>query len=323
MTETIKNKGLILNIQRMSTEDGPGIRTTVFFKGCSLSCKWCHNPESISWKKEIQWIETRCIGCNTCINKCQSGALSMTDDGIKIDRAKCILCLSCANECPTLALEVKGEEWELQNLVDEVIKDRAYFGKSGGGVTVSGGEALLQPVFVSNFLEKLKGLGIHTAVDTCGMCSKEALQMVLPYTDLVLYDIKLMDPKAHDRYTGQSNERILDNISFIAEMMKSSQKPKELWIRTPIIPGATANTDNIKSIGSFITLNLKDYVSRWDLCAFNNLCRDKYRRMDMEWMFSKAELMEKEEMENLAKNATESLVNPEIVHWSGAIKTME
>lgn len=318
-----KTKALILNIQRMSTEDGPGIRTTVFFKGCSLSCAWCHNPESISGHKEIQWIETRCIGCKNCIRVCKNEALMPEKEGIRIDRDKCKRCLTCANECPGLALEIKGEDSELQSLVKEVLKDKAYFEKSEGGVTVSGGEPLLQYRFVSGFLEILKHEGVHTAVDTCGMCSPDALEDVLAFTDLVLYDMKLMDSGLHKRYTGSGNNVILQNLLTIGELMRKSNTPKELWIRTPVIPGATADDENIRKIGEFIAQNLKDVVSRWDLCAFNHLCRDKYRRLDKEWVFKDTKLLSRDEMEHKAKIARDSGVNPDIVHWSGAVRLEE
>lgn len=316
-------KALILNIQRMSTEDGPGIRTTVFFKGCRLACAWCHNPESIAHFKEIQWVETKCIGCKTCIDNCINGALLMSDTGIEIDREKCMRCLKCADACPTLAIEVKGEEWSIDNLVREVIKDRSYFEKSGGGVTVSGGEALLQGEFVCEFLQRLTVLKIHTAVDTCGMCSEDTIRGAMPYTDLVLYDIKLMDSVLHKKFTGHSNERIIKNLLLIAEIMRKNQKPKEIWVRTPIIPGATDVKDNIYKIGNFIKENISDVVTRWDLCAFNNLCRDKYKMLYIEWLFNDTKLVLKEEMEAIAEIASIAAKSKDLVHWSGATRLVE
>lgn len=320
MGSSIESKALVLNIQRMSTEDGPGIRTTVFFKGCSLSCAWCHNPESIACYKEIQWVETRCIGCKSCIKLCPNSALNEEKEGIRIDRDRCKRCLKCANECPALAIEVKGEEWELNSLVKEVVKDKSYFEKSCGGVTVSGGEPLVQYEFVSKFFKELKGKGIHTALDTSGMCSIKALEDVLPYTDLVLFDIKLMDPVLHRKYTGKINEDILKNLLKVAEMIKNNKMPRELWIRTPIIPEITDCYENIKKIGEFIAGNIGDVISRWDLCAFNNLCRDKYIRLNVEWAFKDSDLLSKDEMENIAEYARKTGVDPDIVHWSGVTR---
>lgn len=244
----------------------------------------------------------------------------MLDEGITIDRQRCIRCFVCAEECPAAALEVKGEEWEIEKLARETLKDRAYFEKSKGGVTASGGEAMTQADFVSRFFSYLKEKGIHTALDTCGMCTKEAFEKVMPYTDLVLYDLKLMDSPLHKNFTGRPNETILKNSLLVADAMRVKGNPKELWIRTPMIPDVTANDDNIGAIGRFIAANLDDVVSRWDLCAFNNLCHDKYRILGREWLFSETELMKKEEMNHYAALAAGTGVKPEIVHWSGATR---
>lgn len=308
---------LLLDIQRMSTEDGPGLRTTVFFKGCSLSCAWCHNPESILVKREVQWLENRCIGCRSCVKVCRNSALHGEETGIKIDRKRCKSCLSCVAVCPANALEAKGETWSIEKLVYEVLKDRVYFQKSGGGVTASGGEALLQMEFVAEFFERLKAEGIHTALDTAGCVPVEYIERVLPYTDLLLYDIKLMDSAAHRKFTGRGNEEVLRNLLYSAEFIRKNKQPI-LWIRTPVIPGATAYPENIEAIGRFISENLADVIERWDLCAFNNLCRDKYRRLDRDWQFKDTPLMKKSEMEMLAEAARKSGVKEGIVHWSGA-----
>ncbi len=310
----------ILEIQRMSTEDGPGIRTTVFFKGCSLRCTWCHNPESIAMHPQLHWIGNRCIGCRTCLDTCRNQALTLTDAGMMIDRTKCGSCGDCAKECPSTALELMGEKWKLDALVAEVIKDKAYFDKSEGGITISGGEPTLQPQFAAAFLKALKGKGIQTALDTCGCCSQEALEMILPYTTMVLFDLKEMDNERHKQLTGSDNDKILNNLIFVAGFMKSHVHPKTLWIRTPIIPGATGTEDNIRAIGAYIAENVSHAVTRWELCAFNNLCKDKYHRLDLIWDFEKTELNRREDMEHLAEIARNSGVNPDIVHWSGSTR---
>lgn len=309
-----------LNIQRMSTEDGPGLRTTIFFKGCSLSCEWCHNPESISSFKEIQWVKPKCIGCKSCIEACQFNAIKMAKRELKIERDICKRCLKCAEVCPTLAIEVKGENWKLSEIVSELLKDKAYFKKSNGGVTASGGEASLQSYFVSRLFRELKANGVSTALDTCGNCSEEALIRIIGHTDIVLYDLKLMDGKLHKKFTGSSNELLLKNAEHIANYVRKNNNQLRLWIRTPIIPNTTAFDQNIKEIGKFISEKLNGVVERWDLCAFNNLCRDKYKRLDMDWVFKQTELLSKEEMVHFAKVAKKSVINPEIVHWSGATK---
>jgi pyruvate formate lyase activating enzyme len=313
-------EALVLEIQRMSTEDGPGIRTTVFFKGCGLKCVWCHNPESISPHPQVHWISSRCIGCKTCLEVCPNGALSFAQDGILIDRGVCKGCGSCAGECPSNALELLGKKWALDSLIAEAVKDRAYFEKSGGGVTVSGGEPVVQARFVAAFFMGLRKAGIHTALDTCGLCGRDVLDSLLPHTNMVLYDMKEIDSDRHRRFTGSPNEAIFENLIHVSEYMRTYGQPEQLWVRTPVIPGATAREDNIRGIGEFIASHLGDSVSRWDLCSFNNLCRDKYVRLGLEWSFKNAELLTKEFMEELAEVARGSGVDPDIVRWSGSTK---
>ena len=313
----------ILEIQRMSTEDGPGIRTTIFFKGCSLNCTWCHNPESISAHPQVHWIENRCIGCKTCLEVCPEGALTFSEDGNSIDRDLCTGCGVCAQECPAAALELLGTRWGIENLIAEVTKDSAYFEKSGGGITLGGGEPTLPARFNERILKELKDRHIHTALDTCGLCARKELEKLLPYTDLLLYDIKEMDPAKHKSFTGSTNAAILGNILHVRDWMQSRGYPKELWVRTPIIPGATATEENIRDIGRFIVANLDGYVSRWELCAFNNLCKDKYLRLNLNWGFKDGGLLSKSFMEKLAAIARNSVSNPDIVFWSGSTKLEE
>jgi pyruvate formate lyase activating enzyme len=311
-------KAVTLDIQRLSTEDGPGLRTTVFFKGCNLACAWCHNPESIALKKQVQWLETRCIGCRLCLAVCGREALSMDENGIRRDREKCLLCAACAEACPARAQEIKGTEWELAALVREVLKDRAYFG-SEGGVTVSGGEALLQIAFVEKFLAALKKQGVHTAVDTAGLLPRSVLERVLPWTDLILLDLKLMDAVAHKKFTGADNGLILRNAEFLAARRREGGP--ELWIRTPMIPGATDTAANVAAIGRFIGEKLQNAPARWELCAFNNLCADKYRRLDMDWQYAGVPPLREAEMEALYSVARQSGARPDMVRRSGATRT--
>ncbi|HSA13414.1 MAG TPA: glycyl-radical enzyme activating protein [Spirochaetota bacterium] len=317
MTEAKKTTGLVLNIQRMSTDDGPGLRTTVFLKGCSLACSWCHNPESISFHKEVQWIETRCINCKTCIAACPKQAITDTGPGLSIDRSACDACGECVSECPTCAMEILGAEWGALSLADEVEKDRSFFGETGG-VTVSGGEPTAQADFTAAFLMHCRARGIHTALDTCGQCSRSALETILPHADMVLYDLKEIDPGLHKRFTGAANDKILENIRYVAGYC--ADRNIGLWVRTPVIPGATARDENIAGIGAFISANLHGTVQRWELCSFNNLCRDKYRRLDLGWEFAHEQLLGRDMMEHYAEVAKKSGVDPLIVHWSGATR---
>ncbi len=313
----------IFQIQRMSTEDGPGIRTTVFFKGCSLACRWCHNPESISPAFQVTWTGSRCIGCLTCIDLCPNRALEAGKDGIRISRDKCAGCGTCVKECPGGALEMHGRLVGLDELVAEVIKDRAYFEASGGGVTASGGEPVLQAGFVSAFFKKLRGAGIDTALDTSGMCGFDALESILGHTVLVLFDLKIMDPEKHSLFTGKDNKRILENFRKTVTYIANHLYPREVWVRTPVIPGATDTVENIAAIGRFIRENGSGVVTRWDLLAFNDLCADKYMRLGMGWDFAGTGKITQDHLEYLADAAGRAAGDPGIVVASGATRLEE
>ncbi len=310
---------LVLEIQRMSTEDGPGLRTTIFLKGCPLACTWCHNPESIPRAPQIHWIGSRCIGCRLCLATCPRGALSEGPDGIIIDRDVCQGCGACVEECPSTALELLGTTWTVDALVDEIAKDRAFFERSGGGVTISGGEPTLQADATEALLRALRGQGLHTALDTCGLTAWETLARLLPDTDLLLYDLKVIDPALHREFSGADNSMILENLRRAC----AAKSDTSIWIRTPIIPGATATHATIKGIGAFLASLPAGAVTRWEFCAFNNLARDKYARLGLDWAFADASLMTADEMEALAVTARTTGLDPAIVHWSGATRGEE
>jgi len=287
----------ILNYQRMSTEDGPGLRTTLFVKGCPLRCAWCHNPESIDLSSSVEWIKVRCIGCQSCKSSCPNGAVTAETEGIKIDAEKCARCFKCVEACPTGALERRGEELSVEEVFGELIKDKAYFGAQGG-VTLSGGEIMLQSREAAELLKMLKDAGISTAIDTSGFCKREDIERVLPYTDLVLYDLKLADSARHEKWTEVPNERILENFEYLDEIRRT--RPNlGLWVRTPIIPGATDDEENIRALARIV----RDRVERWELCAFNNLCRDKYERIYKDWEFKQEGLITREHMQRLVEAA--------------------
>jgi pyruvate formate lyase activating enzyme len=318
---TVELSAPVLNIQRMSTEDGPGLRTTVFLKGCSLGCTWCHNPEAIDAKPQLVWYRSRCIGSHECVGACPEDALARRADGVVIDRDRCTACGDCAARCPSGGLEVLGRRWRLDDLVAEVAKDRSYFEASGGGVTVSGGEPGLHAPFVAPFLERCRALGLHVAIDTCGMCSVVSLHALGDHSDLVLYDLKLIDPDQHARFTGQSNGRILANLVRLAARMRAGAPPSELWIRTPLVPGATLTEANIAGIGSFIARHVGDVVTRWELCAFNNLAADQYVRLGLAWPHAGTPLLGVEELRQAERMARASGVDPGIVCATGPTRT--
>ncbi|MBQ5968812.1 MAG: glycyl-radical enzyme activating protein [Clostridia bacterium] len=299
----------VLDIQRMSTEDGPGLRTTVFFKGCPLSCTWCHNPESISPKSHVEWLGVRCIGCRTCEAVCPQKGIRLDETGVHTSE-KCTACGACTTACPTQALEMKGKDYAVDALFDAVMKDRAYWGEAGG-VTLSGGEVTLQWKEALDLLKKLKAAGVHTAVDTCGLTQQSVFEALLPYTDLFLYDLKLFDDDAHRRFTGQSNALIFSNFAFL------TAQGARIWVRTPIIPGATDTDDNIRGLATLV----QNKVEKWELCAFNNLCRDKYERLGRDWDFKAAGLIEKETMEHLTALAIAAGAQSTV--WSGATARTE
>jgi len=312
-------KGLIFEIQRMSTEDGPGIRTTVFFKQCPLRCIWCHNPESLLKSPQLEWFKHKCIGCKTCIETCEQKALTLDEDGVHIDREKCISCGNCVKECPSTALHMFGEWWDLKGLYHEIQKDKVYYQKSKGGITVSGGEPTLQSSFLLKFLKKCKENGVSTALDTCGCANRKIYEKLLPFIDLVLLDIKEIDSEKHQEFTGVKNELILENAEMIADYVQNNNK--KMWIRTPIIPNYTATEDNIKGIGKFIIEKLRDIPERWDLLSFNNLCTAKYERLNMDWPLKDLVLMTKQEIETLFDIAKKTGVKN--VQWSGLTKRIE
>jgi pyruvate formate lyase activating enzyme len=304
-------RAIVFNVQRFSTEDGPGIRTTVFLKGCPLSCLWCHNPEGISRRPQLLWYEARCIGARDCLKACPEEALELTPQGLRIDRNRCTACGLCEEACPAAALEVVGKEWNLEDLVAEVKKDEAFYRTSGGGVTLGGGEPMAQPGFVADFLERCKGEDLHTAMDTSGIAAWSLYEKVLPHLDLLLLDLKQMNPEAHEKMTGVKLEPILEN----ARRLGKAGVP--MWVRTPIIPGYTDTAGNVRAVARFVAREMP-CVERYDLLAFNNLCISQYERLGMDFPLRDAELMRRQEMEAL-KAAAEEEGAPN-VHWSGATR---
>ena len=302
--------GITFNVQRFSTEDGPGIRTTVFMKGCPLRCAWCHNPEGLSPQPELMWYDVRCIGARDCLSACPEDALELTPQGMRVDRAKCTACGDCAAACPAGALEVIGREWTPEELFAEVDKDTIFYETSGGGVTLSGGEPMRQAGFVLALCHLCQEAGLHVALDTCGTVTWERYARVLPLLDLVLYDLKIFDTERHRASTGADNGLILENARSIA----AAGKP--MWIRTPVIPGHTASAANIAALGDFIAAELPT-VQRWDLLAYTNLGQPKYHRLDRPYALEGVPLLTRAEIEALHAVALQRV---DVAVWSGATR---
>lgn len=268
-------KGRIFNIERYSTHDGPGIRTTVFVKGCPLTCAWCHNPEGLSCTSQIVYHLERCIGCGRCLSTCLEGAVAFGKNGFEINSELCMACGDCVSVCPTQARERLGEEVLPEEILERVIKDRLFFEESGGGVTFSGGEPLIQADFVSECLKLVKEKRLHTVLDTSGYASTEDVKKVLPFTDLFLFDIKGMDKERHRIYVGADNQLIHDNLHYI----DSQNKP--INIRLPIVPGVNDFPDEVAACGRMLS-SLKNIV-QVNLLPLHKMAAEKYRRLSKEY----------------------------------------
>ena len=262
----------IMDIKRFAVHDGDGIRTTVFFKGCPLKCVWCHNPEGISLKTELAYYHAKCIGCGECVHVCPSGAHTISMKGHVFRREKCIGCGKCEDVCLGNALKLYGKEMTIEELLPILLEDKTFYDTSNGGVTLSGGECLMQSLFCADLLKKLKEHQVHTAVDTCGFVQREAINKVLPYTDIFLYDLKAFDEDVHINCTGQSNKLILENMKYIDSL------GKEIEVRIPYVPGY--NSNQCDKIADFLR-TLKN-VTKVKVLPYHNYAGSKYSALGME-----------------------------------------
>ena len=257
-------KRLVFDIQRFCVNDGPGIRTTIFLKGCNLNCIWCHNPESKSIKKDLMFHPNKCIGCLKCTSVCD---LHHIEEGIhEVDRQKCIGCGSCVNECVG-ALEFCGKEMKAHEVIEIALKDKDFYLNSGGGITISGGEPLLNIEFTKELLMEAKKHNLHTAIETCGYASWDDLLKIIPYVDLFLWDIKETNTNLHKKYTGVNNELIIENL------FKLNELGKEIVLRCPIIPSLNDREEHFKMIGE-LAEKLSNVI-RVEVEPYHNLGKSK------------------------------------------------
>ena len=288
----VLTSGIVFNISRYAIHDGPGIRTTVFLQGCPLSCWWCQNPESMAREPHLSLREGRCIGCRMCVEACPRNAISMTDDGPATDASLCQKCFECADICPADAREVVGRSMTVAEVMEEVRKDTAFYDESGGGVTFSGGEPLMQPAFLMELLEACGRLDIHRTVDTCGYAGRSILLQAAEKTDLFLYDLKHMDPEIHEKYTGVSNEPILENLRAL------SCRDVAVRIRFPLIPGVNDDWKNVERLGAF--LQGLHRVFCVDILPYHDVARSKYKRFGFDYRLGQVQTLDPARLREIA-----------------------
>ena len=270
------NQALIFDIKPYSINDGPGIRITIFLKGCPLSCDWCHNPEGISPHLQKLYSKAKCIGCGTCVENCPLNALTLTAEGIITNTDLCDLCGICADVCPTKAMEMSGTKVTVEEIMKRIRRETVMMDQSEGGVTISGGEPMMQSDFLIELLDALGSEGIHRAVDTTGLAKTETLLEVAKRTDLFLYDLKMMDSQRHKKFTGVTNEKILENLKILAE------SGANINIRIPLIKGINADEDNIRKSAEFVA-ELAGEKKLVSLLPYHNIAIHKYGKLGQDY----------------------------------------
>ncbi len=285
-------KGLITDIKRYAIHDGPGIRTTVFFKGCPLSCPWCHNPECISSEKDLMYFEYKCISCGICIKECPEDALEKEGPGVKINYSLCTSCERCAEVCPTGALEIKGQWYSVGEVMKELEKDLLFYDSSEGGVTFSGGEPLYQPDFLLALLKECRRGRIHTVLDTSGCADREIMEQVMDYVDLFYYDLKLTDRSEQKKFLGSEIENSFRNL----ELLNRAGRGSDTVIRIAVIPGISDTGQNLE--GLMEVLSSLQGLKEIHLLPYHDV-REKFRRLGRKFSLNGLSSPEKKELEFL------------------------
>jgi pyruvate formate lyase activating enzyme len=283
-------RGIVFDIQRYSLHDGPGLRTNVFFKGCSLDCRWCSNPEGKNPNPQIAFFERNCFLCNDCVAECPESAITLEEGHIIWNRLQCTQCGRCADVCPAHAFSLIGREMTAGAVVAEVLRDAAFYG-GHGGLTLSGGEPTLQPEFAEAILRLSTEEGLHTAIETCGAIPWVDLERLLPFLGQVLFDLKHIDPVTHEQFTGLSNEIILENLQ------RTAQSGANLVVRIPLVPGFNANSESLSAIGRYVQ-SLK-VVREIHIIPYHTLGRSKYRALGLPYAMEEYSPMQLEEAEQL------------------------
>jgi pyruvate formate lyase activating enzyme len=296
--------GIIFDIKKYAIHDGPGIRTTVFFKGCPLHCWWCHNPEGQSPKPELVYRKSRCIGCGECVKNCPDQAISLKAQHVTLNRKNCILCSNCSQACPSDALSIAGKQTTVEEVIEEIEKDRTFYDESGGGVTFSGGEPFQQPSFLNELLTECKNRDIHTTVNTCGHTKYETINKMRDKIDLFLYDIKIMNPEKHAKYTGASNTQILRNLKNLAENGSS------IVISFPIIPTINDDYKNVEDTAKFIS-SLPN-IERVNILPYHKAGIEKYRSLGKPYKLNRIQPPSDQKIKSIRRKMEASGIKVEI-----------